>query len=418
MTFIRQVASLCLNPNQLINDPRYPDDVKKRVIELLNGVRGQSISTYTSELGIRQVRQHIAEYITKRDGGIHCDLNDVVCSNGASAAIKDVLTLFRTEGNALKTGILTPVPQYPLYGSTIKEFGLHQINYHLDETEDWSLNVSELENVVNYAKSECNPRVLVVINPGNPTGQVLSRSCIEEVIKFAYREKLFIMADEVYQQNVYQEERPFHSFKKVMVEMGAPYSTMELASFMSTSKGYSGECGIRGGCVELFNMSPDIRRLFDLILQTHICPSAIGQVVLDCISKEPSPGDTSYKKFITEKEAILLSLKRRSIMASEALNSFKNISCNRVAGAMYAFPRLHLSEKAIDAAEKSKMEPDAFYAVELLKATGICTSPGYMFGQRQGTYHLRMTVLAEENRLRNCLEDFKRFNEEFVGKYA
>ena len=42
---------------------------------------------------------------------------------------------------------------------------------------------------------------------------------------------------QVYQHNVYAEGCKFHSFKKVMNEMGAPYSEMELASFMSISKG-------------------------------------------------------------------------------------------------------------------------------------------------------------------------------------
>ena len=103
-----------------------------------------------------------------------------------------------------------------------------------------------------------------MINPGNPTGQVLTRDNIESVIKFAYTEHLFIFADEVYQHNVYDENSAFHSFKKakkiclfqfvkfivvtvqVIMEMGSPYSEMEIASFMSCSKGYMGECGMRG----------------------------------------------------------------------------------------------------------------------------------------------------------------------------
>lgn len=60
-----------------------------------------------------------------------------------------------------------------------------------------------------------DPRVLVVINPGNPTGQVLSRDNIEEIIKFAHKEKLFLFADEVYQDNVYAQGSQFYSFKKV-----------------------------------------------------------------------------------------------------------------------------------------------------------------------------------------------------------
>ena len=83
----------------------------------------------------------------------------------------------------------------------------------------------------------CNPRVLVVINPGNPTGQVLTRKNIENVIRFAHKHHLFLLADEVYQDNIYDKDSAFHSFKKVMTEMGEPYLKMELVSFMSISKG-------------------------------------------------------------------------------------------------------------------------------------------------------------------------------------
>ena len=47
-------------------------------------------------------------------------------------------------------------------------------------------------------------RALVFINPGNPTGQCLSRQNLEELIRFAYEEKIVLMADEVYQENIYQ----------------------------------------------------------------------------------------------------------------------------------------------------------------------------------------------------------------------
>ena len=72
-------------------------------------------------------------------------------------------------------------------------------------------------------------------------GQVLTKENIQDIIKFAKEENLLLMADEVYQHNVYAKGCQFHSFKKVLMEMGPEYSSMELASFMSTSKGYMGE---------------------------------------------------------------------------------------------------------------------------------------------------------------------------------
>ena len=72
-----------------------------------------------------------------------------------------------------------------------------QIHYYLDETNDWRLDPNELKRALDESRDQCVPRAIAVINPGNPTGQVLSRDNIESVIKFAYEEGLFIMADEV-----------------------------------------------------------------------------------------------------------------------------------------------------------------------------------------------------------------------------
>lgn len=65
----------------------------------------------------------------------------------------------------------------------------------------------------------------------------------------------------------------------------------------------------------------------------------------------------------------------------EALNNLEGVTCNRAEGAMYLFPRVHLPQKAIKAAEATKTAPDAFYARRLLHATGIVVVPGSGFGQ-------------------------------------
>jgi aspartate/methionine/tyrosine aminotransferase len=58
-------------------------------------------------------------------------------------------------------------------------------------------------------------RAMVIINPGNPTGQCLSEANIRELLRFCYDENLVLLADEVYQQNIYQDDRPFISTRKV-----------------------------------------------------------------------------------------------------------------------------------------------------------------------------------------------------------
>ncbi|CAG7829707.1 unnamed protein product, partial [Allacma fusca] len=103
------------------------------------------------------------------------------------------------------------------------------------ESQAWSLDTAELRRAIQVARFRSSPRAIVIINPGNPTGNVLTRKSMVSIIKFAYEERLFILADEVYQDNIY-EGSEFLSFKKVMTEMGSPYNKMELISFFSCSK--------------------------------------------------------------------------------------------------------------------------------------------------------------------------------------
>jgi alanine transaminase len=70
-----------------------------------------------------------------------------------------------------------------------------------------------------------------------------------------------------------------------------------------------------------------------------------------------------------------------------------NLTCTEVQGAMYAFPRVHFTQKAIDEAKKEGVTPDFKYCLDLLNETGIVTVPGSGFGQKEGTHHFRMTNL-------------------------
>ena len=72
-----------------------------------------------------------------------------------------------------------------------------QVGYYLDESRNWALDVAELERSYNATKDKSDIKAIVIINPGNPTGQVLTRDNIEAVIKFAAEKKLFVFADEV-----------------------------------------------------------------------------------------------------------------------------------------------------------------------------------------------------------------------------
>lgn len=60
--------------------------------------------------------------------------------------------------------------------------------------------------------------------------------------------------------------------------MGPPYKDMELASFMSCSKGYMGECGLRGGYAEVINLCPEVKAQLLKAISAMLCPTVLGQV--------------------------------------------------------------------------------------------------------------------------------------------
>lgn len=104
-------------------------------------------------------------------------------------------------------------------------------------------------------------------------------------------------------------------------------------------------------------------------------------------------------------------------MMTDAFNSMEGVTCNFTEGAMYSFPRLHLPAKAMAAAKAAGKTPDTFYCLALLEETGISTVPGSGFGQEEGTWHMRTTILPQENKIAEFVSKFKKFHEGFMAKY-
>src|SRR5438270_2531755 len=117
---------------------------------------------------------------------------------------------------------MIPIPQYPLYTATLSFYNGKPVPYYLCEENDWGLDVKELdESFIKAKKKGLDVRALVVMNPGNPTGQCFTEENIREIIKFCHSRRMVILADEVYQTNIYEPtKRPFISFKKVLKSMG------------------------------------------------------------------------------------------------------------------------------------------------------------------------------------------------------
>ncbi|XP_072110418.1 alanine aminotransferase 2-like isoform X2 [Mobula birostris] len=393
ITFIRQVLAICTYP-QLLCDPELPEDAKSRARRILDSCGGNSMGAYTASQGIEAIRQSVAKYIERRDGGIPSNPDDIFLSTGASDAIMTTLKLLVWGEGRQRTGVMIPIPQYPLYSAAISNLAAVQVNYYLDEENCWALNIGELRRALHEARQHCTPRVLCTINPGNPTGQVQSRQVIEEVIRFAAEEKLFLMADEV--------------------GCGDGLVTAMLGLIWALGQ----RCGYRGGYVEYVNLDPGVKAELVKLVSLRLCPPVSGQAVMGVITDPPQPGEPSHQTFLKEKTTVLNSLAERAHLTEEILNGVPGIRCNPVQGAMYSFPRIDIPPKAMEAAKAAGHPPDMFFCMQLLEETGICIVPGSGFGQAEGTYHFRMTILPQTDKLKALLGKLKCFYQKFCQQYA
>ena len=417
ITFYRQVLSLLEHPELLDEtniESLYPKDVIERAREYLEKSKF-GVGAYTNAQGFEFILDDVAEFIEKRDG-YKSNTTNIFLTNGASEGIQMIfITIIRNK----RDGILIPIPQYPLYSDTITLLGGTEIHYYLDESKGWGISMEEIKNNVKSARLRgINPRGLVVINPGNPTGQILEVENMKEIIEFCHKENIVLMADEVYQENVYAEGKKFISFRKVLYDMGEEYNDVQLISFHSVSKGFLGECGHRGGYFELVNINPEVTEQIYKLASARSCSNTLGQLMVSLMVRPPKEGGPSYDLFQEEKYNILNELKERSILLAEEFNNIPGLQCSVPQGAMYIFPSIDLPKKFIEEAKKLGKEPDFLWCKYMLEEAGIVLVPGSGFGQKPGTYHFRSTFLPDKDTLRGAAYRMKAVQEKILEEYS
>lgn len=387
LTFPREVIG-CLYSNMSFNkDAINRADSYKRELS--------SIENYTHFTGMHFVRKNVSRFISWRDEIEDVDKKDIVMTNGAGGGIKAVLEMLV---NSEKDTIMVPIPQYPLYSALIQLMNCNLCGYYLNEETGWSLDLEDIER--NYKREYDKGKKMkafVIINPGNPTGNILSKENIEDLVKFCYEHKMVLLSDEVYQNNVYNEDKKFYSARHIVANMPYPYKRTILFSFNSVSKGYYGECGLRGGYLDMYNVPEVMRSSIFKLKALEACPNLIGQISMDLLVKPPLTKYCSAETvelYNKEKTANFENLKTKAKLLSEKLNTIPGFSCNNIDGAMYAFPKLDIPDFRIAEAKALGIAPDLHFSLSLLENTGIVLVPGSGFGQKPDTHHVRITNLV------------------------
>lgn len=228
------------------------------------------------------------------------------------------------------TGVLVPIPQYPLYTATLAVLNATCVPYYLDEAKGWSTELEAIRNAHKKAVGEgTDVRAIVIINPGNPTGASLSENDIKAVIEFAAQERLVIIADEVYQTNVFLGK--FHSFKGVLRSMQKAdpekFKYVELASLHSISKGMVGECGHRGGYFELCGFDPEVVEQIYKFVSITLCAPVVAQCLVEMMVNPPKEGDPSYALYKQEWDDIFAGLQKRATALYDAFKEMEGVEC-------------------------------------------------------------------------------------------
>ncbi|RCV11792.1 hypothetical protein SETIT_2G214800v2 [Setaria italica] len=415
VTFFREVLSPCDNPALLDKDEArslFSPCLIRRARSIINSNPGKETGGYTNIginesicinhnlkdqqatlvlLGVVQLipgdlRQAVADGISARDG-YPSKPDDIFLTDGASAAVNMMMQiLIRSH----EDGILCPLPEYPLYSASIILHGGTMVPCNLTEDRGWGLEIFEVKRCL----------------------EVLSITNQEEIVEFCRKEGLVILADEgstVYQENVYVENK--NSFKKGARSLG--YDEKDL----SILAGFYGESGRRGGYMEITGFEDEVKGEIYKVASVTICPNIAGQILTSLVIDPPKLGDDSFESFEAEKEKIHSSFLKRAKTLEKAFSSLEGVSCNKIEGALYIFPRLHLPSLAIKAAEGEGVSPDVFYTHRLLDATGIAVVPGSGFHQVSGTIHIRCAILPDEDKIAAMIPRLKAFHESFMNEF-
>ncbi|KAM6210949.1 LOW QUALITY PROTEIN: alanine aminotransferase 1-like [Sarcoramphus papa] len=466
LAILRQVAAACACP-ELLGSPAVPEGARHRARRILHEMDTGNIARLSQQGIIRVPRDsghlgvgpslspggynhehralgvptRVARFLERRDGGIPCHPRNVVLCSGTASILpvstppvrrvpvpdspssspsppQFVVSLVVDEAVEQPTGVLVPVPGPPLHGAAAELAGAVAVPYPLAEEQGWDVASEAVRRVLQQARERYHPKVLCVVNPGDPTGHVLSRQSMEDIIRLVAEENLLLLADEVQQERAFLPSRPFLSFKRVLWEMGAPLaSTVQLVSFYSLSKSVAGESGFRAGFLELVNVEEGVTLPFQLA-QSIPRPCVLGRILLDLLMDPPDERDPVQQALEEHRQGLRRDLAHNARLVQEVLGRAPGIRCRPVHGGARAFPRIQLPPRALRRARALGLEPDAFFCQKLLEATGIVVAPGSEFGQAEGTHHVGLSLLLPAERLERALLALARFHAAFLRDFS
>lgn len=341
-----------------IGDPtlfgfRPPEPLARACVEALNR------TGYAPAAGLAEAREAITAEAASR--GIATSPDTVLLTAGATEAADLLFTALLNPGDE----VLLPAPGYPLYPALASRQEAVAVPYRLYGSAGWQPDLDELEALFTPAT-----RLLVVVNPGNPTGELWPASLLDRLVAIALRHGVPILVDEVYSRIIHEGR---HVPLASLAGSELPVFTLE-----SMSKNFMVP-GWRCGWLTMTNPAPltELRRALGKLADARLAAPAAPQHALPTALSL----DRSYLAPVLDR------LGRQREAAQRGIEAIEGLSANAPAGAFYLMAQADLS--------RLPYRTDREFCLALLEESGVFVVPGSGFGCDPADGYFRIVYLPE-----------------------
>jgi aspartate aminotransferase len=266
---------------------------------------------YSHSAGFESYRTKLSAYY--KNHGLPVDVQDIIITTGGSEALMFAI------GSTMDTNdeIIIPEPFYANYNGFAVASGVTVVpvtttidtNFELPKVEDFEKLITP------------RTKAILICNPGNPTGRLYSYEEIIKLAEFVKKHDLFLIADEVYREFIYDESEKHYSVLNI------PGLEQNAIMIDSVSKRYS-MCGARIGCI--VSKNAEVMNAAMKFAQARLSPPTFAQIASEAALETPQ---SYFDEVIGEYR------ERRDILVSE-LNKIEGVKVGNPNGAFYCIASL------------------------------------------------------------------------------
>ena len=326
---------------------------------------------YTSNAGMPELREAIAEYLNDSFHVAYDPANEMIVTVGGSEAIDLALRALIVPGDE----ILIPEPCYISYSPITSLGGGVPVGIETKAENQFKLTAEALE-----AKITPKSKILILCYPSNPTGAIMTYEDWLPIAEVVEKHDLIVISDEIYAELTYEGKHV--SFAQVP---GMKDRTILVSGF---SKAFA-MTGWRMGYVCAH--SDLIAAMLKIHQYTVMCAPAMGQVA----------ALEALRNGMGEKDRMVESYNQRRRLIVKGLCEV-GLDCHEPQGAFYAFPNI----------KRTGLTSEDF-AQQLLTEAKVAAVPGTAFGSG-GEGFIRCSYATSISQLNEALERIGKFMEKLI----